>query len=247
MSLWLPGAVPPTAPLTWPAADGWIWSWVRTDHPGYRRLGLRSSALTRLQLTSGTYRWDELVAELQARLETIGWGAYLENTGAIVLYADTGEDSVLEYPDRLGWLLGLGREAGTAELGGVASGWRSRFVPPGGIPCVALDWTEVEVSHESELALDRSRRQGGYIWGAARIWRAPVVLTRWAYEALATRWCLRGQVTLWSPRGSSAAMSGANPGGTLTGTILGFEGPPTWKDDPQTMCSATLVIAGTTT
>ena len=59
--LYLPSDVVPQPCTRWPTANAWLYSWVRTDHPGYRSA---SFAGVRLTAASGTYRWDDYIATL---------------------------------------------------------------------------------------------------------------------------------------------------------------------------------------
>jgi hypothetical protein len=231
-----PDEVLPAIPASWPTANAWLYSWVRTDHPGYRQIRIAGTTIT---LTSGSYRFDDLVAELSAGT---GVSASVSSGGRVLV--SSGDPAQWAWPDRLGWLLGFGVEAGTTEAE-VLEERESRFVPPGGIPLLGVTWTEVRVERESELALDRSRRQGGYVFGGARVWRCELRMTRWALEALQTGWCLRGKITLVGSE--SAAMSSTVPGGALTGVALRLDGAPSWDDSTQQTCRVTLLVAGTTT
>lgn len=236
-ALYLPETAPQTPPQVWDKADGWIYSWVRTDHPGYRTV---SFAGVRFTVASGTYRWDNYITVMNTAFGAVV-GVALDAQGR-VSWSSTGPTVPTYFVDRLGWLIGLGVEAGVSLNDG---DFQSRFVPPGGVPLLGIDWVEVGVEREKERLKDLSMRQGGYVYGGARLWHCPVTMSRWAWEALRAGWCLRGKVTLASARGSGAAMGAANPTGTLTGKILGLDGEPRWLDPTtQRICTATLVVAG---
>lgn len=237
--LYLPGEEPPTIPASWPKANGWIYSWVRSDHPGYRTIRV-GGTWCQVASTTGT-RWDQYVGALSTSLASAGWNAAIGTDGRVTL---SGGSAVLSYPDRLGWLLGMGVEAGTTEAAATTSRV-SRFVPPGGIPLLGLTWEDVTVERERETVLDKQRRQSGYAFGGARVWRWRLHMTRWALEALRSRWCLRGKVTLAGS--STTAISPAVPGGALTGFALSLEGAPAWDGPTETTCQVTMLVAGTAT
>jgi hypothetical protein len=240
VSLILPDRVVPSVPQSWPRAVGWLYSWVRSDHLGYRTISLDGSDAT-VASTTGK-RWDLYVADLSTALTTAGsWTAAIGTDGRVTL---AGASRTIGYPDRLGWLLGMGTEAGTKEAATTTSRV-SRFVPPGGIPLMGITWESVDLERESELVTDRSMRQGGYIFGGARVWRWRLKMSRWAYEALCSGWCMRSKITLAGS--STTAISSSVPGGALTGHALGLAGAPTWTGPQQDIAEVTLVVAGAAT
>lgn len=234
-ALYLPSECPPSVPLFWGTAEGYIYSWVRTDHPGYRRVFF---AGTPYQIPAGTYRWDDFIVAADAAWSS-AMSVALAPDGRVQMASNA--PTVPTMWDRVGWLFGLGLEAGVYAYDG---DFTSHFVPPGGIPLEGIDWSSIELVRESELQIDASHRPGGYTYGAARLYRCPVVMTRWAWEALRTGWCFKTKITLISTRGSSSPLTGANPTGTITGKLLGLEGEPTWRDPTtQMFVNAVLVIA----
>jgi hypothetical protein len=228
VTLFLPGAVV-QQPARWSSrpATGFIYSWVRTDHPGYRRLSVGGVPFI---LPSGTYRFDELITAIDAAMP----GTCTMASNGRVSFATAG----LGFPDRLGWLLGFGREGGTSEVTALHD---APFVAPGCIPLQSITWERVTVEREREIVTDRSRRQGGYVFGAARLWIWTVGMTRHAFDALSTGWCLRSKVTVAGA--SLTAISSAVPGGALTGHVLGLDGSPTWDGPTNDTCRARIVIA----
>lgn len=236
--LYLPGETAPAAPASWPKANAWIYSWPRSDHPGYRTIRV-GGTWCQVASTTGT-RWDQYVAALSTALGAAGWTATLGTDGRVTL---AGSSAVLSYPDRLGWLLGMGTEAGYTEGAAVASRV-SRFVPPGGIPLLGATWDQVDVERERELVTDRQQRQSGYVFGGARVWRWRLTLTRWALDALLSRWCLRGKVTLYAT--SASAIASGTPDGYLTGYVMGLDGPPAQTGPTADYYRVTLLVAGST-
>jgi len=235
------GEVTPAIPDTLPTARAWLYGYVRSDHPGYRSLRVAGLPVT-VASTTGK-RWDSYVADLSTALtSTASWTATLGGDGRVTL---AGSSSIISYPDRLGWLLGMGLDAGTSESTATTSR-ASRFVPPAGIPLYGAQWDSVSVEREREIVMDRSRRQGGYVWGGARVWRWTLTLHRWSLDALLTGWCLRGQVAIVGA-GVSSPMSSSEPGGSLTGHALGLDGAPVWGGPTQQFATVRLLVAGSST
>lgn len=229
--LFLPGELVPQAVPSLAAAKGWIYGYVRTDHPGYRSLTV---AGVPYRVTSDTYRFDALITQIATDVAALSIA--IDPSGP-VFGSLTG---TLAFPDRLGWLLGLG-----ADGDAINTGWSSPFLSPAAIPLMGISWSEVRIEREKEAIVDAARRQGGYVFGGARLWTCNAEMHRWAYEALAQRWCLRGQVTLLAA--SSTPMSASVSDGALTGYSLGLAGPPEWDNAQRLSCKATLLVAGTTT
>lgn len=235
------GEVIPSIPSTLPVARAWLYGYVRSDHPGYRTVRVAGNPAT-VASTTGK-RWDLYVADLStAMTAAASWTATLGTTGAVTL---AGSSSILSYPDRLGWLLGMGLDGGTTEA--VATTSRaSRYIPPAGIPLFGAQWDRVSVEREREIAKDRSRRQAGYVFGGSRVWRWTLTMHRWALDALMTGWCTRGQVSILGA-GVSAAMGSSEPGGVLTGHALGLDGGPVWGGPSMDFATVQLLVAGVST
>lgn len=230
--LYLPGEVVPQRVPAWlRTAPAWLYSWVRTDHPGYRRITVAGVPYT---VASGTYRWDDYIAALQTAV-----GAACDVTLDSSGYIGLDPVGVAAFPDRLGWLIGYG--SATSSTGTSAS----TYVPPGGLPLLGATWDDVKVERERELVLDRSRRQSGYVFGGSRVWRWRLTMTRYSFEALCAGWCLRSKVSLVGS--TSSAMSSSTPAGVLSGYVLGLDGAPVWDGPTQEICRATLLVAGVTT
>lgn len=235
------GEVIPSLPSTLPVARAWLYGYVRSDHPGYRTV--RVGGLPATVASTTGQRWDAYVSALSTALTSAAsWTATLGTDGRVTL---AGSSAIVSYPDRLGWLLGMGKDGGTAE-GAAATSVVSRFVPPAGIPLFGAQWDAVSVERERELVMDRSRRQGGYVWGGARVWRWTLTMHRYALDALMAGWCLRGQVTILGA-GVSATMGSTEPGGALTGHALGLDGSPTWGGPSNDFATVRLLVAGSST
>lgn len=210
-------------PEEWPVAQGWLYSWVDTSVPGYRTFDF--GAVGTVTVSDGHRRFDQWFAEIAAQVQAFDgadiW-SILPDGRIDFAVADTSAE-IITWTDRAGWLMGFGMEAG-----GVDEEWefndvaRSRFVPPGGIPCLGVSWSEVEVQSEAEAVLDKHRRRLGFVFGAARLWRLRLTMTRWALQSLLTGWCLRGKVTAVCGN-NTTAIGPSEPGGAVTGYVLGLD------------------------
>lgn len=237
------GGLPFEIPEEWPVAQGWLYSWVDTSVPGYRLIEFDGN---QYQIPSAYYRWDEYLSELEGIVEdTFPGGVFstLPDGRVRIETAMSGSPSPMFWPDRLGWLCGFGKDAGTTDDEWTAiESVTSRFVPPGGIPCVGVSWSEVEVQSDAEAIFDKHRRRLGFVYGAARLWRLRLTMTRWALQSLLTGWCLRGKVT--AVCGSNTDPIGpSEPGGAVTGYVLGLD-RVSWLDpEHQRRALVELTIA----
>ena len=214
------------SPVPWvtlPAAAAWLLGYVRTDAPGYREIGFGGTDLFTVAASSATgYRFDDLIDAVNTALspnDPITW-----STRGNVIATGNGE----VYPDRLGWVLGVVNDAGDAVTGDDASS----VVPPAGIPLLGATWLRVDSEADRREIVDRHRRNQGYVWGAALIWRCKLTMHRWALEALQTGWCLRGKVTLAGATMLNTPVSESEPTGAITGYALGLDSVR-WLDSIQ--------------
>lgn len=189
-------------------AAAWLLGYVRTDAPGYREVELDGVLSV---VASGDHRFDDFVTASQGV-----WNAY----GGVSFNA-----SEIGFPDRLGWLLGFG------DARQVAYG-SSKFIPPAGIPLMGATWTRVDSEADRRVIFDRHRRNQGYMWGAALVWRCKLTMHRWSLEALQTGWCLRGKVTLGCVGMLDTPISVSEPTGAITGYALGLDSVR-WLDSIQ--------------
>lgn len=223
----------------WRPAHGFLWSWVDTALPGYRDITIGGTPAT---IAAGYKRFDEYVSDLDAVLPASWTAEFSTYAGQVTL---TGPASTVSFTDRMGWLLGICGEP-TTTFSSVTY-CTSAFVPPGGIPLLGVTWDEVDIQRDREVLYDRSRRQQGYVFGGSRVWRIRATVTRYALEALLTGWCLRGKVTIQSA-GNTGTMSGSEPGGELTGHVLGLT-DVSWIDAEslQGLASVSMLVTTTTT
>jgi hypothetical protein len=223
----------------WRVAHGFIFSWVDTGLPGYRDITIGGTAAT---VADDYQRFDEYVQGIDAVLPG-GWTAQFDSTyGHVTL---SGSSSTVSFADRMGWLLGICGEPTTTFTS--STSLVSSFVPPGCIPCLGIVWDEVDIERDREVLYDRSRRQQGYVFGGSRVWRIRATMTRYALEALLTGWCLRGKVTIQTA-GDTNTMSSSQPGGELTGYVLGLTNV-SWidADSLQGLASVSMLVTTTTT
>lgn len=202
-----------------PAARAWLMGYVRTDVPGYRELDDGGGVIT---CPSGEYRFDALLDAMSGVLpDPLALSAF----GSV-------QTSGSEYTctDRLGWLLGFGIEAGTGAPAGLDEA--RKFVPPACIPLIGATWTQVTDEADRRQTLDRHRRNQGYVWGGAAVWRARMDMSRYALEALKIGWCLRGKVTLGCADMIDTPISSTEPRGAITGYALGLDSV-SWLDSIQ--------------
>jgi hypothetical protein len=95
---------------------------------------------------------------------------------------------------------------------------------------------------ERRQIVDRHRRNQGFVWGAADVFRCSLTMHRWALEALQTGWCLRGRVTLGGATKLSTPIGLSDPDGAITGYVLGVDGIE-WLDQTQTHARVSMSIA----
>lgn len=215
---------------TLPPAAAWLLGYVRTDAPGYREINLGSVIIT---AASGDLRFDAWVAALDTASLAVGGDNVNWETNGRVLFAGG-----FTYPDRAGWLAGVGVEAGTTAN---QSDGSSVFIPPAGIPLIGATWTQVIDDADRRQLLDRHRRNQGYVWGSALLWRCKLVMHRYALEALQTGWCLRGKVTLRCADMLDTPISSTEPRGAITGYALGLDSV-SWLDSIQQNARVEMTI-----
>lgn len=227
------------APVPWselPAAAAWLLGHVRTDVPGYR---LFSSDGNDYMVSVGVdsfHRFDGLMAAMNIARgggETVtDWSA----TGQGKYDAGGASTGISGSLDRLGWLIGGGVEAGyTAAIA-------PRYIPPAGIPLIGATWDRVEKEADRNVIRDLYRRNQGYTWGGADIFRCSLYMHRWSLDAFLTGWCTRGLVTLGGPAKLDDPWSLADPKGAITGYVVGV-GQPQWTDKIQSKALVDMAIA----
>ena len=219
--------------------SAFLYGYVDTDIPGYRKVSLGGSVKT---VAAGYYRWDAFITAINSAISSAGWVLASTSTGLTSLAKGSGTGAVV-WTDRLGWLLGYDQPPGGAE--GTVSGVMARAVAPGAIPLIGATWESVEIQKERQFVVDRSQRGHGYVFGTSRVWRWKLVMSSFSLEALRTGWCLSGKVVVSAKDptqlGSDSAWSTSNTGGYLEGVPVGVENVR-WLDELQTVAEVTLLI-----
>lgn len=203
--------------------------YVRTDVPGYRE----AIAGTDLGvIAAGDYRFDLLLAQAVVNLPNCDW--HLGSIGDV-----RGSGSALSFPDRLGWLVGYGVEAGNS----IGDDSRAPFVSPAGIPLMGFTWTEIRIEVERQRIIDQHRRNQGYAFGSALIAQCKLTMHRWSLGALLTGWCLRGKVTVGGVDAIGvSSLNGGEADGALTGYVLGIDSAK-WLGPTEEVAEVLLSIA----
>lgn len=212
-------------------AAAWLLGYVRTDVPGYREIEVGGNLYTVAASGTGGHRFDDLITAVNTALgalDPITWA-----TNGKVVPTPNSE----RYPDRLGWVLGLVDDAGHTTTGDDDAS----VVPPAGIPLLGATWLRVDSEADRREIIDRHRRNQGYVWGAALIWRCKMTMHRWALEALQTGWCLRGKVTLAGATMLNTPVSVSEPAGAITGYALGLDSVR-WLDSIQQYAEVEMSI-----
>lgn len=230
--------------------SAYLWGWVDTDHPGYRSLilgGTGTSGGTTRTVASGYYRWPEFIAALSSALSASSWAASLGADGVVTL---SGTSTRVRFPDRLGWLLGLDAEAGDTMGTGARTSVVSQLPPPGGVALLGAVIESLDVTRETALTLDRSRRAHGYVHGELALYRLRCVMTADTVDSVRAGWLTRGRVTVsWYPAATYAAEgawdAATNPAGYVDGDVVALESFD-WLDGLQETAEVSLVLAVTT-
>lgn len=196
--------------MRWSKPNGWIWGWIDTTVPGYRKLR-KSTGAVNYTVTDGYYRFPEYISALDT-LMSGGDGARIGSTGQVTLTMNGG--STILWQDRLGWLCGFGDiQPGTTSL--TATDHMSILPSPAGIPLYGATWTEVNMAQETSLVLSRFSRAHSYAYGTARVWRWKMVMSKFSVDAMRSGWVLAGKITIASeaPDFSSGQWAAGTPGG----------------------------------
>lgn len=225
-------------PAPWddlPAAAAWLLGYVDTSNPGYRSVGLESSAYL---LPPAYSRFDAYIAAINyVGLSNVGDDVAVWRASGKGQFTSGEESAVMDSsPDRLGWVIGCGVEAGFAGV------LVPRFIPPAGIPLIGATWDRVEIDADRRKIADMYRRNQGYVWGAARLFTCRLYMHRYSFEALSTGWCMAGKVTLGGATKLDDPWSLADPKGAVTGYVVGVEAPE-WQGQRQERAVVTMTIA----
>jgi len=225
--------------VSWPEPQAWIYSWIDTDSPGYRKVNISSTDVT---VGAGFYRWPDYITAVNSAVAAVNGSYYCVagTTGGCRLNGA----ATITWTDRLGWLLGMGAEPGTNA--GSNTFTDSVEVAPGAVPLLSASWERIDRKSEERLMVDRHLRGHGYVYGGADLWRWRILLHVSALSSFRAGFCLSGKVTIssYAPAsfGSDAAWSKSNADGYVDGHVIGVSGGK-WLDDTRTIWSTNLIIA----
>tara|TARA_Y100001963_G_scaffold155044_1_gene245169 strand:+ start:4750 stop:5433 length:684 start_codon:yes stop_codon:yes gene_type:complete len=221
----------------WPAPSAWLYGFVDTSVPGYRRVSTPGVK----QVSSGYYSFPAFVSQLNSQLAT-GDSATTDSLGRVTLSAVGG----ITWTDRLGWLIGMDVKPG--DSAGSATSRTSDRPPPAGIPLMAASWSRIDRAVETTIAVDRHQRGHGYLFGDNELVRFRLLMHVQSLRSFREGWCLSGQVIVStkspSDFSSDAEWSTSNTDGYIQGYVVGVERGK-WVDDTQTLWQTELVVART--
>ena len=144
--------------------NGFLFSYIDTNVPGFRRLKFGSTYTT---VPPGYYDFRSYITALNAVLYVVGWTAsFSTTTGLVTLTAGSGSEN-LTFQDRTGMYLGF---EGPAErtLQGDGEVYSSRIAPPGCLHLMGAIWESIDVERERYLETTRLGRGYGWVWGGAK-------------------------------------------------------------------------------
>lgn len=221
----------------WPTPSGWLYGFIDTSVPGYRKL---SNDGTDIQLSDGYRSFPAYIDELNTRMGTDGGTATTDTLGRVTI---TGS-APMTWTDRLGWMIGLDVKPGD-DSGSNATRTSDR-PPPAAIPLMSVSWSTVNRAVETMIEVDRRQRGHGYLFGDADVMRFKMLLHVQALRSFHEGWCLSGQVIIStkSPADFSTdtPWSPSNTDGYIQGYVLGID-KGRWVDSTQTLWQTELLIS----
>lgn len=229
------------APVPWsdlPTAAAWLLGYVHTSVPGYRLVGVDG---TSAMVASDYHRFDAYMGAINsAGVGVLGDDIAIWDPNGKGQFTDGTETGLMDSaPDRLAWIIGTGAEAGFTAF---ATGLFPRYIPPAGIPLLGYTWDRIEKDADRNTVRDLYRRNQGYTWGGADIFRCRLHMHRWSLDALLNGWCTRGKVTLGGAAKLDDPWSLSDPKGAITGYVLGVS-QPRWTDTIQSKAIVEMAIA----
>jgi len=221
----------------WPTPSAWLYGFIDTSVPGYRKL---SNDGTALQLADGYYSFPAYVTELNTKMATDGGTATTDTLGRVVIAGS----APMTWTDRLGWMIGLDVKPGD-DSGSTATRTSDR-PPPAAIPLVSVSWSSIDRAVETTIAVDRHQRGHGYVFGDNDLMRFRVLLHVQALRSFRDGWCLSGQVIISTKSPSTfatdSAWSTSNTDGYIQGYVVGAE-KGKWVDNTRTLWQTDLIIS----
>lgn len=231
----------------WPTPSAWLYGFIDTSVPGYRKMDVSIYAFT---LADGYYSFPAYIDQLNTRLSTdFGSGGIATATtdalGRVIITTSHGD---IEWTDRLGWMLGFDVTAGsdTGVALGPALTLTSDRPPAAAIPLMSVSWARIDRAIETTVAVDRRQRGHGYVFGDNELMRFKLLLHVQALRSLREGWCLSGQVIVSTKSPSEfstdSAWSTSNTDGYIQGYVVGME-RGRWVDDTRTLWQTDLIIS----
>lgn len=232
----------------WPTPSAWLYGFIDTSVPGYRKMSLGSSTYD-YQISDGYYSFPSLITQLNTQLTTdygsVGT-ATTDSLGRVVITEGVGGET--EWVDSLGWLLGFNVKPGDEEgvPGGPSVTSTSERPPPAAIPLMSVSWERIDRAIETTIAVDRHQRGHGYVFGDNDLMRFRLLLHVQALRSLREGWCLSGQVIVSTKSPSTfstdSAWSASNTDGYIQGYVVGME-RGRWVDDTRTLWQTDLILS----
>tara|TARA_R110000824_G_scaffold11125_2_gene48377 strand:+ start:7103 stop:7783 length:681 start_codon:yes stop_codon:yes gene_type:complete len=220
---------------TWPEPKGWLYGFIDTTAPGYRKLNTGGADLT---VAAGYHSFPAYVAQVNA---LSGVAASVDDIGRVTI---TGA-APMTWTDRLGWMLGLDVKPG--DNSGSSASRISDRPPPAGIPLISVSWSRIDRAVESTVTVDRKQRGHGYLFGDNDLFRFRLLLHVQSLRSFREGCCLSGKVIIstQSPTNfaSDTAWSTSNTDGYIEGYVIGVE-RGRWVDSTQTLWQAELIVSG---
>jgi len=221
----------------WPTPSAWLYGFVDTTVPGYRKLDNNGTAV---QLADGYYSFPAYVDELNTKMGAVGGSATSDDLGRVTI---TGA-APMTWTDRLGWMIGLDVLPG--DDSGASSARTSDRPPAAAIPLMSVSWSRIDRATESAVVVDRHQRGHGYLFGDSELVRFTMLMHAQGLRSFRDGWTLAGQVIIStkSPGDFSgdSAWSTSNTDGYLQGYVVGVSGGR-WIDSTRTLWQTDLILA----
>jgi len=218
-------------PTNLPPAGAYLYGFINTNIEGQRKIRRN---LTTYTLAGDIYRADEI----PAALTTLGLPCSFDNG---LFSIGTSSTESFRYTDRLGYLMGLARKAGSEQTDSLSGPRISSRISPIAIPLSGFSIKSHKIISEDEAENDRLMRDIGYVFGAARIIEVEVVLHKWALQALLQGWSMSGKVSFIGPNATNIALG--NPEGSLHEVRILSVSEPSFLGQAQLWASLTFMVA----
>ena len=222
------------------SATAWIYGYIDTDVPGYRKVSIGGSVRT---AAAGYYRFDAYLGAITSATASDGFGMAVNSSGGCTLTKPMGSAAAVVWTDRLGWLCGMRADPGDSE--GSVNTVTARMPSPACIPLLGATWDEVEIHKQREFKIDRQLRGHGFVFGGARLWTWRLTMDKDSLEALRTGWCLRGKIVISgkdpTQLHTDSAWSSSNTDGFLECRPVGIQ-RTRWLDVGHTIAEVELLV-----